>query len=126
MARASSKLSVLACGAPVLLAGLVYVNTLHNPFVYDDARLIQNNQSLNAPPSLTAIVMQNVSRPLVNASYYLDHAIWGPAPFGYHVTSVLLHMLNVGLLFLFVRGVALDRDPEEGRERRAAFAGAVA
>ena len=54
-------------------------------------------------------MIQNVSRPLVNVSYFVDHAIWGPAPFGYHVTSVLLHMLNVALLFLFARGIAMDR-----------------
>jgi Flp pilus assembly protein TadD len=126
MAR-SSNLSVLACGAAVLLAGLVYLNTLHNPFVYDDARSILNNRSLT-DPSVESILRQNVSRPLVNVSYFIDHTIWGPAPFGYHVTSVLLHMLNVALLFLFVRGIAVDRWRDEGPEhmRRAALAAGVA
>jgi tetratricopeptide (TPR) repeat protein len=127
MAR-SSKLSVLTCSAVVLVAGLVYVNTLHNPFVYDDARTILNNRSLTTRASVTSIVFENVSRPLVSLSYFVDHAIWGPAPFGYHLTSVLLHMLNVGLLFAFTRGVAIDRMRDEGmaRERRAVFAAGVA
>ena len=126
MAR-SSNLSVLVCGAAVLIAGLVYVNTLNNPFVYDDVRSILNNRSL-AAPTVASVVMQNVSRPLVNISYVLDYAIWGPAPFGYHVTSVLLHMLNVGLLFVFARGVAIDRLRDTGptRERRVALAAGVA
>ena len=43
MARASN-LSVLTCSAAVILAGLLYLNTLNNPFVYDDARSILNNR----------------------------------------------------------------------------------
>ena len=127
MAR-SSNLSVLACSAAVLLAGLVYLNSLNNPFVYDDARSILNNRSLTTRASVTAVVRENVSRPLVSLSYFIDHAIWGPAPLGYHVTSVLLHMLNVALLFLFTRGVAIDRLRGEGmaRERRATLAAGVA
>ena len=49
MARPSN-LSVLACSAAVLLAGLVYLNSLHNPFVYDDVRSILNNRSLTDRP----------------------------------------------------------------------------
>jgi hypothetical protein len=126
MARPSN-LSVLACSAAVLLAGLVYLNSLNNPFVYDDVRSIVNNRSL-AEPSLRSVLLQNVSRPLVNVSYLIDHAIWGPRPFGYHVTSVLLHMLNVALLFLFVHGIAVDRWRDEGPEqtRRAPLAAGVA
>ena len=127
MAR-SSKLSVLTCSAAVLVAGLVYLNTLNNPFVYDDARSILNNRSLTTRASLGAIVLENVSRPLVSLSYFMDHAVWGPASFGYHLTSVLLHMLNVALLFVFTRGVALDRSRDDGvaQDRRAEFAAGVA
>jgi tetratricopeptide (TPR) repeat protein len=126
MAR-SSNLSVLACSAAVCLAGLVYLNSLNNPFVYDDARSILNNRSLT-DPTFESIVLQNVSRPLVNVSYFVDHTIWGLAPFGYHLTSVLLHMLNVALLFLFTRGVVMDRFRDEGpeRNRRATLTAAVA
>jgi tetratricopeptide (TPR) repeat protein len=125
MARSSR--TVLACFVVVLLAGLVYLNALHNPFVYDDAREILNNRSLTAPPSVASLVMQNVSRPLVNISYYLDHAIWGLNPFGYHLTGVLLHMLNVGLLFAFTRGVVLDKTRDAGgTEGRATLAATIA
>jgi hypothetical protein len=127
----SSRLAALACGTAVVLAGLVYLNALNNPFVYDDVRLIVENRSLEPPWEWRAILLQNVSRPLVNVSYVVDRAIWGPAPFGFHLTSVLLHMLNVALLFLFTRGVVLDRMREArvaGNDRRAlvaAFAAAA-
>ena len=48
---------------------------------------------------MRAIVLGAVTRPIVNFSYALDRAVWGAGPFGFHVTNVLLHMLNVVLLF---------------------------
>ena len=30
----------------------------------------------------------------------LDRAVWGRGPFGFHLTNVLLHMVNVLLLFV--------------------------
>jgi len=122
-----SKSSLLACSAAVVVAGLVYLNSLHNPFVYDDVLSVVNNTSLT-DPTLRSVLMQNVSRPLVSVSYVIDHAIWGREPFGYHVTNVLVHMLNVALLFLLARGIALDRRRVHGadEDRWATVAGAVA
>jgi hypothetical protein len=113
------------CSIAVLAAGLVYLNALDNPFVYDDARTIVGNRSLVGPWNLRAVLLQNVSRPLVNVTYFVDRALWGPAPFGFHVTNVLLHMLNVALLFLFTRGLIADRlgaADDEGQARRAVLA----
>ena len=95
--------SRLAIGVAVLLAGLVYVNALDNPFVYDDRRLIVENRSIRPPLDLQAIVLREVTRPAVNISYAIDRVLWGPSPAGFHVTNVLLHMLNVALLFELVR-----------------------
>jgi Flp pilus assembly protein TadD len=95
---------------PCLLAGVVYVNALNNPFVYDDYRTIIDNGSLVDLRDLRSIVWHDITRPLVNLSYAIDRRLWGPEPFGFHVTSVLLHMLNVGLLFHLVRRLAGDRN----------------
>jgi tetratricopeptide (TPR) repeat protein len=94
-----------AIGVAVLLAGLVYVNALDNPFVYDDRRVIVENRSIRPPLNVRALLLQDASRPVVNVSYAIDRALWGPQPLGFHVTSVLLHMLNVALLFELVRRV---------------------
>ena len=90
---------LLPLGAAVLLAALVYGNALDNPFVYDDRRLIVENRSLRPPLDLHAVVVHEVTRPVVNLSYAIDRVVWGPEPFGFHVTNVLLHMINVTLLF---------------------------
>jgi tetratricopeptide (TPR) repeat protein len=88
-----------AAAVAVLAAGLVYVNALHNPYVYDDYRTILGNASLTAPLDWRAVLLFDLSRPLTNISFAIDHAVWPSVPFGFHATSVLLHMLNAALVF---------------------------
>jgi protein O-mannosyl-transferase len=116
-----SRGGALACGAAALVAGLVYVNTLRNPFVYDDHHTVVENRSIEHLSDVRAIVLHDVTRPIVNFSYAIDRALWGATPIGFHVTNVLLHMLNVILLFTLGRRLADDRD----RGVLVAFAAAV-
>ena len=95
--------------AAVLVAGLVYANALDNPFVYDDHRLILENRSLLNPTDVTGLLLHESTRPVMNLSYAIDRTLWGPESFGFHLTSIALHMLNVALVFLFVRRVVVDR-----------------
>jgi hypothetical protein len=88
-----------------VLGGLVYLNALNNPFVYDDYHTVVENRSIADLTDLSAIVLGAVTRPIVNLSYAFDRAIWGTAPFGFHLTNVLLHMVNVVLLFQLARRV---------------------
>jgi hypothetical protein len=97
--RAGASRRTLGPGAlallAALLAGLVYLNALHNPFVYDDHVLVLQNPSIANVLDGRVIFFHSMTRPLTNFSYAIDYAIWGLQPFGYHVTNVLLHMLNV-------------------------------
>jgi len=101
---------------PVLLAALVYANALWNPFVYDDHRMVVDNPSLRELSNPLFVLVFQPFRPLVNASYALDFALSGLHPFGYHVTSLLLHCLNVALLFRLIAGLgaATARTPRAG------------
>lgn len=88
----------ILCTITLLLGALVYLNALDNPFVFDDFGNIVENRSLTSPTP-HALVFQNVTRPILNLSFFIDRALWGPAPFGFHVTNLALHLLNVALLF---------------------------
>jgi tetratricopeptide (TPR) repeat protein len=117
---------MLLCGCATLAGGLVYLNALHNPFVYDDFHTVVENPSLHSLANLTAIVLHAVTRPLVNLSYAIDYAAWGSGPFGFHLTGVLLHMLNVALLFVLAQRLAADStDARRGPYGLAAFAAAA-
>ncbi|MGH7320499.1 MAG: tetratricopeptide repeat protein [Candidatus Rokuibacteriota bacterium] len=104
----SPKPRAILCGLAISLAGLVYLNALHNPFVYDDHRTIVDNPSVRGVLNLWTVVFFHVFRPVVNVSYALDYAVWGSGPFGYHLTSLLLHAANVGLLFHLTRQAVED------------------
>jgi hypothetical protein len=109
--------AIVACGLAALLGGVVYLNALHNPFVYDDYHTVVENASIAHVTDIRAIVAGALTRPIVNLSYAIDRAMWGAAPLGFHVTNVLLHMLNVVLLFHLAR--------QFGKGELAAFAGAA-
>ena len=70
-----------------------------NPFVYDDYRMVVENTGIQDLADLRAIVLLEPTRPLINFSYAVDYAVWGLNPFGFHLTNLLLHVLNVVLLF---------------------------
>jgi tetratricopeptide (TPR) repeat protein len=42
-------------------------------------------------------------RPLVVLSFALDHSLWSGNPTGFHVTNLLLHLLNTTLVYVWVR-----------------------
>jgi hypothetical protein len=103
----------------VIAAGAVYTNAIDNPFIYDDYRLILENRSIVPPRTLTALVRHDPTRPLVNLSYAADRALYGPAPWGFHLTNILLHMVNVALLMTLAWQCARDRIRGGGDALRA-------
>ena len=80
-----------------------------NPFVYDDFRLIVENPSILNVWDLKSVIVRDITRPLVNLSYAIDTMIWGRIPLGYHVTNVVLHAINVMLVFWVALLAAEDR-----------------
>ena len=130
-------LPVALAAVAAAMAALVYLNALNNPFVYDDHRVVLENYSIRDLSNLRALFLNDVFRPVVNISYALDYARSGLAPAGFHLTSLLLHMANVVLLFVLVRVLAGDAramryvpaaDPAAAADRtnhRAAFASAA-
>ena len=94
-------------GALLALATLALYYPVHrNPFLnYDDSLYVTENDQVQAgPTSLTvkwAFTTFDVGtwHPLTWLSHALDCQWYGLDPAGHHVTSLLLHTLNVVLLF---------------------------
>ena len=94
----------------VFVSTAVYLNSLSHGFVFDDMGTIVENKyisdlSNNFPLFFTKeyfkIAGNETSyRPLATLSYYLVYAIAGLNPFFYHLLSVLLHTVNVVLVYL--------------------------
>ena len=93
----------------------LYLNALDNPFVYDDFRLIVENTSILSGSDFQTVIVRDITRPLVNVSYAIDTMLWGGRPFGYHLTSLLFHVLNVMLVFWVGLLAAEDRARQAGQ-----------
>jgi tetratricopeptide (TPR) repeat protein len=87
-----------------LLTFAVFFPALRNGFVnWDDPEMVTENPLLLGPGSpqfgwMFSTFLLGHYQPLSWLSLALDHALWGTDPFGYHLTSLLLHALNVALL----------------------------
>jgi Flp pilus assembly protein TadD len=106
--RALGSPALWLCVAAMAAGALVYAGALNNPFVYDDFRTVAENRSLERFPDLIPIVLHDAMRPLAGISWAIDRALWGPGPLGFHVSSLLLHLLNIALVFVLCRRAALD------------------
>ena len=102
------------CTGLVVLVGLAYATTLQNPFIYDDNRMVVENLAIRDLSNLRAVLILEATRPILNLSYAIDYAIFGPYAAGFHTINVLLHAVNVVLLFLLAWRLAEDEAPAGG------------
>jgi hypothetical protein len=101
-----------ALGLAVLLAILTLA--LFWPATgYDYVRLDDDQYVASNPHVLTGLTPANIRwafttvyeawwLPLLWLSFMLDTELFGPEPFGYHLTNILLHAANAALLFWFL------------------------
>lgn len=90
----------------IVLSTVIYLNTLHNQFVFDDIPLILENhfvRQLDKLPSYFFSGMEKIPyRPLRMITYAIDYQFTGLNPFGYHVSSIFFHALTTLLLYCTV------------------------
>jgi Flp pilus assembly protein TadD len=104
----------LGAWSPLLLfviTFLVYAPSLHSDLVADahkeiiDEGFITSLSNLPAVLSLKVLSMHLMlsDRPGEMLYLMLNAALWGTKPFGYHLSSILLHSLNAALLLILLR-----------------------
>lgn len=96
-----------------LVVAVVYGNGLRMGFHFDDEHVIERNPAIrslaNVPrffvdPATSSSSHQNRHlRPVLLATFALNWAISGDAPWSYHLLNLLLHWLTVLLVFRIVR-----------------------
>ena len=102
--------ALLQVGAIVVIAvvtAIVYANSLHNPFLFDDIETIVQMQSRGGPgefAQLSSLLKGKPAyRPLRSASYAFDYALSGLDPWGYHLSNIAYHALSAIFVFLIAR-----------------------
>jgi tetratricopeptide (TPR) repeat protein len=100
----------------VIVTALTFANSLFGDFISDDWPQIANNEKITkleyVPYYFTRGVWANTEieledtflyRPFFLFTLFFNHQIWGDNPFGYHLTSLLVHIMNTILVFLLLR-----------------------
>ncbi len=92
----------------------VFWPTLSAQFVYDARLQILTGDFIHDPGNWVPVLSGQVlamdvldfNRPVQLASLMVDAAVWGRDAFGYHLTSVLLHVVNVVMVWGIARGLS--------------------
>jgi len=112
-------------GSLILLTVFVYWNSLGNDFVFDDQVLTENPNLLKIHTLSDAAGVGLGWRPLLFFTYGLNYYWSGLNPYSYHAVNLLLHIINVVLVYFIIREVVRVLDETERDSAWAAFAGAA-
>jgi protein O-mannosyl-transferase len=120
--------ATVACAAG-LICLLVYLRALGCDFVsYDDPDYVLNNPLIRHLD--VRLIMSAFSKPyngwwmpLTWISLAIDYHFWELNPLGYHLTNILLHSVNTGLVVLIADNLLKSRRElrVEGREDAAGY-----
>ena len=99
--------SIVLCAITVA----VYFGAFVGAFHYDDSLTVLDNPHLESWQIFVGH-LDHMVRPVLYATFLLDHWLYGTAPVGYHLLNVLLH-LGSGLLIyrILTSVVSDDRSP---------------
>ena len=93
----------------ILIAFLVFLNSINNDFILlDDPEYVLENEQVKS------LSFQNISnifssythghyQPLSVLTYAIDYSIYGLNAYGFRMTNILLHLVNILLVFIFIR-----------------------
>jgi tetratricopeptide (TPR) repeat protein len=101
----------------VLLGAAAYINVVDGEFIWDDKRIVEQNELIRSPSNIARVftkdvggqlasggggVKYNFYRPAQMLTYMADYAVWKDNPAGYHITNILIHILAALCLYRLV------------------------
>ncbi len=107
---------------------LAFLPAVKGEFIWDDRDLILENPFIQSSSFLKNVLFSpfdvlttdsgsgkkfeeqtHFYRPLVLTSYWLDYQVWGFNPAGFHLTNILIHIINTILILFIARGLGFQR-----------------
>lgn len=116
----------------VLITLVTFLPALRNDFVqWDDAAAFLFNPKFRGLGAtqlhwMFTTFFTGIYRPLTWVTYGGDFLLWGLNPFGYHLTSVLLHAANALLVYLVARRLLAAAMPDAAEGGALTFSATVA
>jgi tetratricopeptide (TPR) repeat protein len=103
----------------ISLSTVIYLNTLQNQFVFDDIPLVLDNHFVKHIEKFPSYFFSSIAkipyRPLRMITYAIDYQFTGLNPVGYHVSSIVFHVLTTLVLYFTIFALT-------GKSRVAFFA----
>ncbi|MCP5103394.1 MAG: hypothetical protein GY950_08445, partial [bacterium] len=84
---------------------IVYLPALDIYLMRDDFEWLEESYGAWQNPSVLFKLINNFFRPIVKLSFLLNYALFGTAAPLYSLTTILIHLVNVFLLYLFIHRV---------------------
>ena len=84
----------------------VYGRILDTFFVADDFSYLDAIKTTGTPSIVFSALAERYFRPMVVLVYYMNYQASGMEPWSYHVSVVLLNVVNAWLIFLLARALA--------------------
>ncbi len=102
---------VLAGAALIVLATAVaYFPSLRGAFILDDKLLLTDNRLIKAADGLYRFWCTTEATdywPVSNTTLWLEWRLWGMHPAGYHVTNLVLHIVEALLIWSILRRLSI-------------------
>lgn len=102
----------------IALAGIViYSNTYHSPFVFDDIRSIVEKPAIRDVSNFFDLKRIPTSRPVVDLTFAINYSFGKLNVFGYHLVNILIHIINGFIVYFLSLEIMklLFRSPEEAK-----------
>ena len=113
------RITLLSCLLIIILGLAIYANSLNGQFIWDDEHLVKNNvyikswshlpQIFSSPLGAGAGRRYSYFHPIQVLSYTLDYSLWGLDVRGYHLSSILVHILVALSLYWLINLLYQDR-----------------
>ncbi len=107
----------------VLVAVIAYFPSISGGFVLDDDLLLTENNLVKAPDGIYQFWCTTKATdywPATNATLWIEWRLWGMNSAGYHVTNLILHIVESLLVWLILRKLSHSRGVFGGCDLRPA------
>lgn len=109
------KISFLQVILIIILGLSIYSNCSNGNFIWDDYGLVKDNDYIKNWSNLPKIITEdfgvgggtksNFYRPLQMVVHMVGYSLWGFKTIGYHLTSILAHILAAVILYFLLRNL---------------------
>jgi tetratricopeptide (TPR) repeat protein len=107
----SPRLLLLAAAALIAVAVfLAYQQSINGGFVLDDDLMITENPNIKAadgPYRFWCTTKEQDYWPLTYTAFWMEWRLWGRNPTGYHLTSLILHIVETLLIWIILRKLCI-------------------